>query len=417
VVCLASLAPAQDPAEILQKAREKLVRFTRNLTKYTCIETVDREYFAQPPRKGHLLTDDAAPSCPAIPPESTGSTPTVTDRLRLEVAVSESREIHAWPGAREFDIRPIDELVDGPISTGGFGTYLIEIFDNPGTHITYIGKTAPNGRTLFEYAYRTPLSDSHYRISKLRRLTAHGGSFQIDLASLDLVQLKIATDPTPPETGMCVSHTQVEYHRVPIGDGELVLPIQSAMEILEPGSSVSRAVTTFSACHEYLAESSIRFDDDGDSSAGKPQAADAPAALLARIHFTLANVSPIDLSTAAAGDRISARVTYTSNKKLLPGGAIVTARLTAVRHFVNVNRFQITISPRSVAVGNTSVRLAAAIDRNVTIPAQGFGRFQTRGQVLDVPPPTGVYEGSFAIAGSTKIVKAGFQSSWVTVAP
>jgi hypothetical protein len=52
-----------------------------------------------------------------------------TDRLRLDVALADSREIYSWPGAARFDDREIDEFVpDGAIGAGPFAAALLEVF-------------------------------------------------------------------------------------------------------------------------------------------------------------------------------------------------------------------------------------------------------------------------------------------------
>ena len=168
-------SPAKlDPNQVLEQTRASVQRATRNLPRFTCLETVDRQYFDNPPVRKNMLTAPAPEACPAVFVEPDGRIPQWTDRLRLEVTVADGREIHAWPTASEFDTRPIDEIVEGPITTGGFGGYLSDVFDNPGTHFTFMGDRVVNGRMLFEFAYRIPLESSHYSVGKVRRLTAHG---------------------------------------------------------------------------------------------------------------------------------------------------------------------------------------------------------------------------------------------------
>jgi hypothetical protein len=380
-----------------------------------CVETVERSYFEPPPIRGILVTQKTAPGCSDLALDASYGNPSMTDRLRLEVTVAGGREIHAWPGASEFDLRPIDQIVNGPFSTGGFGTFLIEIFDNPGTHFTYLKESSSNGRTLFEYAYRVALEASHYHLGKAQRLSAHGGSFYIDRETHDVVHLAIETDPIPAETGMCRSRTSIEYHRVPIAAGDLLLPIESNLQIYEPGAILSEARTTFAACHEYGAQSSIRFDDDDSGSAPLKHASGQETAP-AGIHFTIRTTAPIDLKTAAAGDRISAKVTQTSNSKTLPDGSVVSGRLTAVRHFIRQGHYQVTMTFDTATVKNVPLKLSAAIDRRQIELKRVQGSMRSRGTEIEIPPAgSGLQEGSFAIRDDLKVVKAGAELQWVTV--
>src|SRR5579884_2982474 len=213
----------QDPNRVLDETRSRVVQVTRNLPRFTCIETVDREYFEAPTVGGNVLTAPPARACPALFVEPDGRIPEWTDRLRLEVTVAGQAEIHAWPTASEFDTRPIEEIVEGPMTTGAFGTCLSEVFENPGTHITIVGERVTNGRKLFEYAYRTPLERSRFTVGQPHRLTAHGGWFLIDPRTLEVVHLAMRTDPLPPEIGMCRGHNSFDFHRVGVGDGQLIL--------------------------------------------------------------------------------------------------------------------------------------------------------------------------------------------------
>src|SRR5438477_10701042 len=112
---LAIRAPAQtarDPEKALVSARATLLPMTRRLTNYACIETVDRSYFRHTSGREDLALES-------------------TDRLRLDVTVSQGREIHSWPGATRFDLRAVDEMISGgPIGAGAFATHLLDIFDN-----------------------------------------------------------------------------------------------------------------------------------------------------------------------------------------------------------------------------------------------------------------------------------------------
>src|SRR5208337_4904056 len=73
-----------------------------------------------------------------------------TDRVRLEVTVSEGRELHSWPGATRFDARDVDELIrDGPVSTGAFGAYLSSVFDHPPVELRFNRERTANGKTAF----------------------------------------------------------------------------------------------------------------------------------------------------------------------------------------------------------------------------------------------------------------------------
>src|SRR5580704_548741 len=125
VLSTAGLGRAQDSSEVLARAREKLLGSIHSLPRYTCIETIDREYFSQLKPRALSLTEAPAPSCKQLMPRTVDQLPLfLTDRLRLEVAVIDGKEVFSWPGASEFE-RYVGDVVDGPFGTGAFGTHLV----------------------------------------------------------------------------------------------------------------------------------------------------------------------------------------------------------------------------------------------------------------------------------------------------
>jgi hypothetical protein len=403
----------QDPNQVLERTRARVVQATRNLPRFTCLETVDREYFEDLPVHQNMLTAPPAEACPALFIEPVGRMSQWTDRLRLEVTIADGREIHAWPTASEFDTRPIDEIVSGPINTGGFGGFLSDVFDNPGTHFTFMEEQPANGKKLFKYAYRTPLDSSHYSVGKAQRLTAHGGWFLIDAKTLEVVHLVIHTDPLPTGASSCRDHNAIDYHQVPVGDGQLILPIQSVLQVLELGGSVSKATATFSSCHEYRSESTIRFGEEVDSQQRARQTEERRVP--AEVHFTLRTTDTIDFRNAAAGDRIVARVVQSSDRSAVPQGATVSGRISLLRHYMLLNRYQFAFTPEILTVKGVTTRLGAVPERPRT-EAKSPSGFRSRGVELAVTPPgSSSQEASFVFPGSISVVKPGFESLWVTI--
>src|ERR1700728_4850273 len=100
VITLASVAAAQDPADLLERARVKVAGITRRLLKYTCLETVERIYYVVPVERisGPIMTE--AQSCDKKEFGKNGHLSLqARDRLRLEVAVSGGdriEEIYSW---------------------------------------------------------------------------------------------------------------------------------------------------------------------------------------------------------------------------------------------------------------------------------------------------------------------------------
>ncbi len=328
----------RDPGEALERARTNLQSMTQRLSKYACIETVDRVYYEPPdqPLIGQSCSQiQAARNSRAEPPAIEAS-----DRLRLEVTVSEGHEIHAWPGATRFDARDVDEIIhQGPIGTGSFGTHLIGVFDNPAVEFHFIGEKTEGGHAVLEYRYHVSAQASRYRVKtgNTWQLVPYDGTFWLDPQSVELRHFTLEAESLPAGSFMCQLHGALDYQQVHIGDGDVLLPSEGQLAIVMDTGRETGNRTTFSACREYQAESALHFDDSNvDSAAAKPVVRTA-LVLPIGLPVDLALAEPIDTSTAAAGDPVSAKVMKpvrrgSAGEILIHPGAMVHGRIARMEH-------------------------------------------------------------------------------------
>jgi hypothetical protein len=416
-----------DPSALLAKALEKLSGTTRQLLKYTCLETIERAYYLDPPPKSSAnpMTASPADSCDKRQFSRAGNVLLdAEDRLRLEVAVSAGKEIHAWPSAGGFDGRSIYDIIStGPMLTGVFGTTVVDIFENPDTRYRFTGINK-DGR--FEYQFVVAPEVSHYSIRAGLdwKITGYSGSFEIRAGTAELARLTIETDQLPQESGMCRSRTDAVYHYAQIGDGRFLVPLKAEFDTLPTNQGENRSRITFSACHEFTAESSLVSDDQASPAASKP--APQPAAPLPRgLELTLALATGIDSGTAAAGDLISAKVVHAvrgagSNEILIPAGAVAHGRILQMRHQYKTAAFELLIRFDTLERNGSVSPLAVRVDRDVK-PAKTrtTGGFAARGTEFSLPPASGDPASWFTVAatGARYVMPAGTESKWITVAP
>jgi len=428
VLCLAlSADAASNPAEVLSQARSRLQSTARGLSKYACIETVERQYYLP------FEESDAAPR-----PQALGSfcaqvkgdrnsgrgAPRLdaTDRLRLEVTVSEGREIYSFPGATRFDTRDIDEIIrQGPIGTGSFGTHLLGIFDNPGVAFQFLSERTIGLRTLLEYRFHVPLEASHYRVKLANswQPMAYDGTFWVDPQALDLQRLVIRAEDVPPATTICALDAELDYHRLHIGDSEALLPNKAQLHITLESSRETNNITTFSDCREYQAESALVFEDEPQVGGAAARRRGAPIALPIGLPLVLALTEPIDTDTAAAGDVVSAKVVqpvYRPHSKdvLIPAGATVRGRITRLEHHMlpspyflialAFNRLEIEgVFSFFAARSDSNTELAKELGANIFGLSGGLGYWDV-GTFL------------FPTSKSRYVMPAGFESKWFTLA-
>ncbi len=420
-----------DSAALLDRAREKIVRTTRRLPKFTCRETIERTYYILPPQKmsPRIMTEAPTNSCAAKEFGASGPLSLdAKDRLRLDVVVGENKEIFAWAAANRFDSRSVFQMVsNGPISMGSFGTYLVDIFENPGTSFKFTGKKHEGLAEVFEYAFEVPAPASHYDVrgDTEWKVTGYHGSFEIYSATAELARLVEETAELPPDTMMCRARTSIDYHYMLIGDDEFLIPRQSELETLSGNANETSSITKFSSCHEYTAESSLRFDAPQSSAAAKltPQ---PPATLPPGLSVTLALLGAIDPLSAAAGDAISAEVSQSvraplSRQILLPAGAIAHGRILQMRHQYSSPQFLIAIRFETIEVNGGVLPLSLRWDHKIEFQKTPTRNgFRDRGPEFSLPPPaTSETGGFFSLpafrAGS--VLPAGFKSKWITVSP
>jgi hypothetical protein len=422
-------APADSDA-MLKRALEKLAGTTRRLLKYTCLETIERTYYTEPRKKpaADPMTEAPANACDGKHFNMNHMTVDAEDRLRLEVAVADGSEIHSWAAANRFDSRSVFQMVStGPISTGAFGTWLVDVFEGAGTQYEFAGRKIEGSHDVFEYSFEKPKTASQYSVRKGNGwdITGYHGSFEIYAASAELARLIIETDQLSPETQMCRARTAIDYHYVQIGNGQFLVPSKSAFDTLSPNANETRSVTTFSACHEYAAESSLVLDDETSTAAAKV-AAKTAAPLPPGLSLTLALLAPIDTRSAAAGDAVSAKVTKAvrapgSDEILVAAGAVVHGRIVQMRHQYSTAQYLISIRYDTLEQKGAVSPLSIELDRELKLEkARTKNGFANRGVEFSLPPPAASGESGswFAIPAGMGgyVMPASSESKWITLA-
>jgi len=248
----------------------------------------------------------------------------------------------------------------------------------------------------------------------------------VDAQSLELQKLDLRTDELPEDTGMCESSTSLEYQRLKVGESEFLLPLQGDLRILQRDGKETSNVTTFSSCHEYHTDSTIRFEEapEAETSLGESAAAERHA-LPVGLSLSLALTAKIDTNTAAAGDLVSARVTHAvrepkSKTVLIPAGAIARGRITRMRHRIGgPEDFVILIAFDSVEINGKAsplhIRLdsAAQLER-VRIASLSASRRGSRMAEHQGPETWGAL---IFPAAKSYVVPAGYETEWLTIEP
>ena len=351
------------------------------------------------------------------------------DRLRVEVAeVRGQGEIHSRPGASRFDTRTFGEMIPfGPVSTGSFGAYLLDIFENRGAQIKFVGSKAYGIRSVSEYSFRVSREASHCQVkgSMGWRITGFSGSFELYTATADLARLVIDTDRLSPDTNMCHAKTTIDYHFLLIGGDEFLIPLRSELQTFNPYGSQTDSVTEFSACREYMAESVIQFDGRDASVSSIQTAPKDGIALPPGVPLTLALAGGIDLASAAAGDPVTAKVVHPvrtkgSKEVLVPADAIVRGRILKMQYEFRTSQFLIAIRFDALETKGSVSPISVRLAREVKAESRTPHGFVNQGTEFSLPAPASMELGSlfvFPAKSGARVIPNGFQSKWTTVAP
>jgi hypothetical protein len=255
----------------------------------------------------------------------------LSDRLRLDVAITGNKEMYGWVGANQFEQRNLFDLVGGgTISTGLFGSFLAAVFRVDHPDFSASEPQFWNGQTLRNFDFRVPQERSNYAIGPhgFLRFTSYKGSLSVNPTNGDLVRLVVETDNPPPETRIRDAFTTLDYTHLQVRTSNFLLPQDARLTVTNEEGSESESHTTYANCHEFVGESKLSFDDLPLASAAQ---LDPQPKILPHQFFTTALAQDIDTARAAAGDPVLLKTTSTiktvPKKATLPKNSILRGRL------------------------------------------------------------------------------------------
>jgi hypothetical protein len=283
----------------------------KRLPNYTCLQTIDRSRRA-----------------------SAGLRWETVDRVRVEVALVDGKELFAWPGEGKFEDRDLSDMVmGGATSTGNFGLLSKAVFMTGAPNFRFAGEKVLDGRRAYRWDYDVPLERSGYtlRNSRAEAVVAFHGSFWADAQTYDVLRLEATADSIPPRLEMVAASDAVDYQKVSVGAEDFLLPRLSELRITDYGGE-NRNQTAFSGCRQYAGESVLVFEDasaDTQVSRAPNRVIEVPEGLELRLSLKTA-VKP----DSAVGDPVSAQLTAAvknHGEVLAPKGAEVRGRVLFLR--------------------------------------------------------------------------------------
>jgi hypothetical protein len=415
-------AAEDDPTEVLLRLRDQLQAHAERIPNHTCVETVQRDRFEAAASPAPKSCDDVlARRRQSNYPETLRHA--TTDRLRLDVALSESHEIYSWAGAARFEEGDIDQLIpDGAIGTGLFATMLMSIFRGRTPKFLYAGETTLDHRLVMEFSFTVPREESHYQVKAGTEwiITGYTGTFWVDPSSGELVRLAFHTDELPPATNTCQTDTTLDYAMVQLGKGDYLLPKRTQQRFIGREGSESENLISFAACREYRGESTLTFGDRRVEIADAAGGAAAANRLPAGLRLTVDLTSTVHGDRAAAGDVVEGRlakdVVDKAGNVVAPQGAVVQGRLmrVEVRHGRSADTM---VALRWEAMERNGVRMPLSLGpqrKTVDLKIGDPGRLGKRGVEIELPLAADSQYGVYHFPGEHAVVESGFRTEWTT---
>lgn len=419
LVVTPALAEDYDPVEVLMRLRDQVLAHGERIPNHTCVETITRDRYDAPDQPvpkscDSIVARRQTPSFPATLRHVT------TDRLRLDVAMAEQREIYSWAGASRFEQGEIDELIpDGAMGTGPFAAMLLGVFRGRVPRFTYEEMNSLDHRLVFQVSFRVPLEESRFRVKAGREwvFAGYSGTLWVDVKTAELVRLVFRTDELSPATGLCETQTTLDYGMVKLGTVEYLLPKMTRQRFISRDGSEAENHVTFASCREYRGESTVKFGDGiaDPSNAPEPRrvsSASFPPGLPVSVDLT----STVHSSRAAAGDVIHGRLAKPIGTAV-PAGAALQGRLmrVEVRHG---SRPEVVIALRWETIELEGIRAPIALRPDRRLKDLKIGDrvgLNRRGVEIELPSPSDLLHGVYHFPGSQAVVEAGYRTEWTTV--
>lgn len=258
------------------------------------------------------------------------------DRVRLEVAIVDGKEMFSWPGDASFEEAAVLQAVRGGLfNVGNFGIYPRMVFFGEATVFTLRGSANLDRREVVRHDYVVPEEASGYNLQNGEtsvRVGFHGSIFT-DPVSFELVRLTAIAGDIPREVDIQAAEDRVDYGRVSFGGQSFLLPVASMTQIVNR-SGVYRNSVTFARCARFGGESRLIVEDEDEgqeSSSAVQRVVDLP-----RGTDVVVVVNDIDLESAAIGDRVRATVVSDvrqGKQVLIPKGAIASGRIVKLDRY------------------------------------------------------------------------------------
>lgn len=260
-LCSAESAPlTSEQNSVLEDARAYALQYAHQLPDFICTQITHREVSKI---QVGILGAGASSRTPigvtALAKGTSGSD--VIEEQLTYVGGKESYEVLAVDGKKMPGMTHM--LLAGAVSSGEFGSVLIEVFDPKSqTTFTWAREANLHGRHVYVYGFKVPKDAGTALIDKdtnMALLASITGQVFIDPATYDVLQI-ISRLTIPSEFPIHLVERKVEYAAQQIAGKTYNLPLRSEMR-MEDNTQSYYNVIEFRNYHHFTSESTIHMGD------------------------------------------------------------------------------------------------------------------------------------------------------------
>lgn len=394
----------------MTRVRQNVAEQLSRSANYTCTETLERSYY----RNNGFAMALGGPEAVTV-----AKNKLFEDRLRLDLAVSEGKEIYAWHGASQFSTSELTDIVGhGPVSTGQFVGYLRNIFAMPGIEFTFPNQQPENKDGTYRFDFVVPLkaSGSHVRTSSGDPAIPFHGWFTVRASNLQLIRLDIVDDQIPAGSNIESAHTVLQYQMARMFGRDTIIPSLFILEIQDDEHVFTVSRGAYSNCHEFSSESRLRFDIGNGQTSAYPDSVpltDQPF-LPAGLSLQIGLITEINDETAYAGDPVQGvllkPVRIPGTSQILPKKAVLQGVITRFAAYYQPEpQYDLRIEFRHLTAKNKSYRLHAL---HVPTGSDRYGAYAT---LVPESILNSIRDGSIFIHSKHVRIRKGFSDTWKTV--
>ena len=176
---------------------------------YTCLETVER-WVA--PKNGKR---------------------TLQDRVRLEVALVDGKEMFSWPGAQKFEATDLSTMLPGGlVDTGDFAIQVHELFDGKSATFSMLQEEQIPDSGVTRLDFSVSPQHSGLLVNQTKESSGYHGQLYIDPASLDPRRIRVVVE-LQPKLAISAATRELTLSRIRIGASDFLLPQNADVSMLQ----------------------------------------------------------------------------------------------------------------------------------------------------------------------------------------